>query len=101
MGLSDGRFKPKPDQYMDGVIKAGVIATLFWGAAGMLVGVILAAQLSFPRIFYFPDFGFLNFGRLRPAAHLGGDLRLRRQRPDRDLLLRRAAHLPRAPVRRA
>ncbi|HXQ45610.1 MAG TPA: cbb3-type cytochrome c oxidase subunit I, partial [Caulobacteraceae bacterium] len=66
MGLSDGRFKPKPDQYMDGVIKAGVIATLFWGAAGMLVGVILAAQLSFPRIFYFPDFGFLNFGRLRP-----------------------------------
>ncbi|HXQ46473.1 MAG TPA: cytochrome-c oxidase, cbb3-type subunit I [Caulobacteraceae bacterium] len=66
MGLSDGRFKPKPDQYMDGVIKAGVIATLFWGAVGMLVGVVLAAQLSFPRIFYFPDFGFLNFGRLRP-----------------------------------
>ena len=41
MGLSDGRFKPKPDQYMDGVIKAGVIATLFWGAVGMLVGVVL------------------------------------------------------------
>ena len=34
------------------------------------------------------------------AAHLGGDLRLRRQRADRDLLLRRAAHLPRAAVRR-
>jgi hypothetical protein len=36
---------------------------------------------------------------LRPAAaaaHLGGDLRLRRQRADRDLLLCRAAHLPRA-----
>ena len=66
MRLSDGGFKPKPDQYMDGVIKAGVIATLFWGAVGMLVGVVLAAQLSFPRIFYFRDFGFLNFGRLRP-----------------------------------
>jgi hypothetical protein len=30
------------------------------------------------------------------AAHLGGDLRLRRQRADRDVLLRRPAHLPRA-----
>ena len=33
------------------------------------------------------------------AAHLGGDLRLRRQRADRDLALRRAAHLPRAARR--
>ena len=30
-----------------------------------------------------------------PAAHLGRHLRLRRQRPDRDQLLRRAAHLRR------
>ena len=52
------------------MIKAGVIATMFWGAAAMLIGVILAAQLSWPKIFYFPDLGFLNFGRLRPAAHL-------------------------------
>ena len=34
------------------------------------------------------------------AAHLGGDLRLRRQRADRDLVLCRAAHLPRAARRR-
>ena len=34
------------------------------------------------------------------AAHLGGDLRLRRQRADRDLVLCRAAHLPRAHGRR-
>jgi cytochrome c oxidase cbb3-type subunit 1 len=65
-GLTSGAFQPEPDKYMDGVIKAGAIATLFWGAAGMLVGVIIAAQLSFPRIFYLPDTGFLNFGRLRP-----------------------------------
>ena len=33
-----------------------------------------------------------------PAAHLGGDLRLRRQRAARHLVLCRAAHLPRAPA---
>ncbi len=66
LGVTSGALLPQPDKYMDGVVRAGVIATLFWGAAGMLVGVIIAAQLAFPRIFYFPDFGFLNFGRLRP-----------------------------------
>ena len=42
--------------------------------------------------------------QLRPpaaAAHLGGDLRLRRQRAARDLVLCRAAHLPRPPRRRS
>ena len=65
-GLSDGRFGSKPGEYMDGPIKAGVIATLFWGIAGMLAGVVIASQLAFPRLFYFPELGFLNFGRLRP-----------------------------------
>jgi cytochrome c oxidase cbb3-type subunit 1 len=65
-GITKGAFKPQPDKYMDEVIKAGVIATLFWGVAGMLVGVVIAAQLSFPKIMYLPDFGPLNFGRLRP-----------------------------------
>ncbi|MEN0653785.1 cytochrome-c oxidase, cbb3-type subunit I [Hyphobacterium sp. WM6] len=53
-------------QYAEGVIKAGTIATMFWGIAGFLVGVIIALQLAFPNIFYFEDFGFTNFGRLRP-----------------------------------
>ena len=66
IGMSSGRFRSHPDRYEDGVIRAGVIATMFWGIAGMLVGVIIACQLSWPRIFFFPDFGFLNFGRLRP-----------------------------------
>jgi cytochrome c oxidase cbb3-type subunit 1 len=39
---------------------------MVWGIAGLLVGVVIALQLAFPTIFYFPDFGFLNFGRLRP-----------------------------------
>jgi cytochrome c oxidase cbb3-type subunit I len=49
--------------YMDGVVRYGVIATLFWGTAGMLVGVIVASQLAWPQLNIQPWF---NFGRLRP-----------------------------------
>jgi cytochrome c oxidase cbb3-type subunit 1 len=70
-GVSSGGFKADAKRYYDGVIKAGVIATMFWGAVGMLVGVLIAAQLSWPNIFYFPAAGWLNFGRLRPL-HTSG-----------------------------
>jgi len=52
--------------YADAVVKAGVAASMFWGIAGMLVGVIIALQLSFPHLFYFPDQPWTNFGRMRP-----------------------------------
>jgi len=65
-GLASGNLRDQPDRYSDNVIKAGVIATMFWCAAGLAAGVLIAAQLSWPRIFYFPELGFLNFGRLRP-----------------------------------
>jgi cytochrome c oxidase cbb3-type subunit 1 len=52
--------------YDDDIVKAGVIASMFWGIAGMLVGVIIALQLAFPNIFYFSELPFTNFGRLRP-----------------------------------
>jgi cytochrome c oxidase cbb3-type subunit 1 len=52
--------------YEEGVVKAGIVATMFWGIAGFLVGLIIALQLTFPNLFYFPDWGFTNFGRLRP-----------------------------------
>ncbi len=71
VGLSSQQLRDEPDRYMDGVIRAGVIATMFWAAVGMLVGVIIAAQLSWPTIFYFPEAGWLNFGRLRPL-HTSG-----------------------------
>jgi cytochrome c oxidase cbb3-type subunit 1 len=70
-GIMSGGFKPDPNSYMDGVIRAGVIATMFWAVAGMLTGVVIASQLSWPRIFYFPELGWLNFGRLRPL-HTSG-----------------------------
>lgn len=64
--LSNGMPKINLGEYSDGVVKAGVIATLFWGAVGMLVGVIIAAQLAWPNIFYFENLPWTNFGRLRP-----------------------------------
>ena len=71
IGVAHGRFRSDPRRYEDGVIRAGVIATMFWGVIGMTVGVLIAAQLSWPEIFYFPEHGWLNFGRLRPL-HTSG-----------------------------
>ncbi|WOR14053.1 cytochrome-c oxidase, cbb3-type subunit I [Hyphomonas sp. FCG-A18] len=53
-------------QYENALIKWGVFASMFWGIAGLLVGVVIALQLTFPNIFYFPEWGWTNFGRLRP-----------------------------------
>jgi cytochrome c oxidase cbb3-type subunit 1 len=57
---------PPPQQtgYADGVIRAGVIATVFWGLAGFLVGDIIAWQLAFPVLNF--DLPWTSFGRLRP-----------------------------------
>ncbi len=64
--LGQGDRVDHSSRYENGVIKAGVVASMFWGVAGMLVGVIIALQLSFPHLFYFPELGWTNFGRLRP-----------------------------------
>ena len=50
--------------YMDDVIKAGAIASTFWGVVGFLVGLVIALQLAFPALNF--DVSFTNFGRLRP-----------------------------------
>ena len=66
-GVFSGRISLEDtNRYHDNVVKAGTIATMFWAVVGLLVGVVIALQLAFPNIFYFPEFGFLNFGRLRP-----------------------------------
>ncbi len=57
--------KPQVDTgYMDGVVRAGVIATVFWGLAGFAVGTYIAFQLAFPELNL--DLSFTTFGRLRP-----------------------------------
>jgi cytochrome c oxidase cbb3-type subunit 1 len=60
---------PQTTGYNDDVIKAGVIAAVFWGIAGFLVGLIIALQLSFPALNF--DLPWTNFGRLRPV-HTSG-----------------------------
>jgi cytochrome c oxidase cbb3-type subunit I len=49
--------------YMDGPVRYGVIATMFWAVVGLLVGVAVAAQLAWPELNFGPYF---SFGRLRP-----------------------------------
>ncbi len=50
--------------YDDDPIRWGVIATVFWGLAGFLVGLLIALQLAFPLLNL--NFDFTTFGRLRP-----------------------------------
>jgi len=61
-----GGPKPSESEYFDGVIRAGVIATTFWGVVGFLVAVIIAFQLAFPALNFEWAQGYLNFGKLRP-----------------------------------
>ncbi len=50
--------------YNDRIVKNFVIATIFWGVIGMLVGVIIAAQLTWPSLNF--DVSWLTYSRLRP-----------------------------------
>jgi cytochrome c oxidase cbb3-type subunit I len=61
-----GRDPFDPSIYEDTIVKFGVAAAMFWGIAGFLVGLIIALQLAFPGLLYFPELGWTNFGRLRP-----------------------------------
>ncbi len=57
------KMPPGPSRYDDDVIRWGVIATMFWGLAGLLAGVFIALQMTFPVLNVEP---YLNFGRVRP-----------------------------------
>ena len=46
------------------VVKQFAVATVLWGVVGMLVGVIIAAQLAWPALNF--DTAWLTYGRLRP-----------------------------------
>lgn len=52
------------ERYDDEVIRWGVIATVFWGVVGFLVGIVIAAQLGYPALNLPTE--FTTFGRLRP-----------------------------------
>lgn len=63
--IASGSIAAPADQsrYDDDPIRWGVIATVFWGMAGLLAGLYIALELAFP-VFNFSE--YINFGRLRP-----------------------------------
>ena len=50
--------------YNDKVIRQFAVTTVIWGIVGMLVGVLLAAQLIWPGLTM--EISWLSYGRLRP-----------------------------------
>lgn len=50
--------------YDDDIVKKFVIATIFWGGAAFLVGLLAAAQLAFWQVNF--NLEWLTFGRIRP-----------------------------------
>ena len=50
--------------YNDKVVLQFAVATVVWGIVGMLVGVVIAAQLFWPTLF--EGIPWLSYGRLRP-----------------------------------
>ena len=64
MAISNAAAMPAGPVYNDTVVRNFALAAVVWGVVGMLVGVIIAAQLAWPEL----NFGisWLSFGRLRP-----------------------------------
>ena len=54
----------KTATYNDTVVRQFALATVLWGIVGMLVGVLIAAQLIWPALSF--DLPFLTYSRLRP-----------------------------------
>jgi cytochrome c oxidase cbb3-type subunit 1 len=52
------------ERYNEDIVRAFVIATIFWGLAAFTVGVLIAFQLTYP-VFNF-GLEWTTFGRLRP-----------------------------------
>ncbi len=51
--------------YNTAIVRAGVIASTFWGLVGFAAGLWIALQLAFPALNF--DLPWTNFGRLRPV----------------------------------
>ena len=52
------------ETYNDTVVRQFSIMTVIWGIVGMLVGVLIAAQMAWPALNF--DIPWLTFSRLRP-----------------------------------
>jgi cytochrome c oxidase cbb3-type subunit I len=54
----------RAETYNDTVVRQFALMTVVWGIVGMLVGVIIAAELLFPTLNF--NIPWLSYGRLRP-----------------------------------
>src|SRR5512134_2041505 len=55
---------PAAVRYEDGAVRGLTLAAVLWGVVGMLVGVVIAAQLAWPQLNF--NVPWLSYGRLRP-----------------------------------
>jgi cytochrome c oxidase cbb3-type subunit I len=55
---------PNKEAYCDTPVRLFALAAVLWGVVGMLVGVVIAAQLAFPELT--DGISWLSYGRLRP-----------------------------------
>ena len=53
-----------PETYNYKVVRQFAVMTVIWGIVGMLVGVLIAAQMAWPVLNF--DIPWLTFSRLRP-----------------------------------
>jgi len=58
------RAVEESERYNESIVRDGVIASVFWGVVGFLVGVVIAFQLVWPQLNL--DLPWTSFGRLRP-----------------------------------
>jgi cytochrome c oxidase cbb3-type subunit 1 len=63
-GSSMSANDPVSRGYNYRVVRQFSVMTIVWGVVGMLVGVLIAAQLAWPALNF--DIPWLSFGRLRP-----------------------------------
>ncbi len=62
--MQESATRMPADSYVYDVVRLFSLAAVLWGVVGMLVGLVLAAQLAWPEL----GFGipWLSYGRLRP-----------------------------------
>jgi cytochrome c oxidase cbb3-type subunit I/II len=65
-GLDRGGVVPRLETFVydDRIVRAFLLATIFWGLVSFLVGLIVAIQLALPEMNL--GLSFVSFGRLRP-----------------------------------